>query len=374
MSADNNPRARRSPVVEEKAIKLAARLARPELLGLEPYQSARRIGGRGDIWVNANESPFNNTVLAGANRYPECQPPALIQAYADYADVPADSIICGRGADEAIELLIRTFCIPGRDAIVTFGPTYGMYGISAATFNVGVTELKLDGEFSLPSPGELAGSINDEKIIFVCNPNNPTGTLVSKEQITGLLTQFPDKLIVVDEAYIEFCPEQSSAPLLSEYPNLVVLRTLSKAFALAGIRCGFMLANPGICELVMRVIAPYPVPAPVADMATAALTETGISTMQTQVEALIANGRRLGKALEQAGATVSISFANFLLAEYEDVYTINGQASQAGIVARRYSHPRLANAIRFSFTNDAETDAIIRALCSAESATTENSK
>lgn len=362
----NEPEVSPNPVVKAKAIKLAARLARPELLSLEPYQSARRIGGRGDIWVNANESPFNNTQLIGANRYPECQPPALLQAYANYANVPVDSMVCGRGADEAIELLIRTFCIPGRDAIVTFGPTYGMYGISAATFNVAVTQLKLNKEFGLPCPGELAGSINDEKIIFVCNPNNPTGTLVSKTQIVGLLTQFPDKLIVVDEAYIEFCPEQSSAPLLRDYPNLVVLRTLSKAFALAGIRCGFMLANPGICELVMRVIAPYPVPAPVAEMATAALTEAGIDTMQSQVSELVANGQRLASALEQAGATVSPSFANFLLAEFVDIDAIAKQLEAAGIVARRYGHPRLANAIRLSFTNVAETDAIIRALLSSE--------
>ena len=149
--------------VKAQSNKLAARLARPELLDLQPYQSARRIGGRGDIWVNANESPYNNTEVEGANRYPDCQPPELIQAYADYAGVKPEQLVCARGADEAIELLVRTFCIPGKDTIVTFGPTYGMYGISAATCHIGVNELALNEQYQLPSPVEMAGSINGEK-------------------------------------------------------------------------------------------------------------------------------------------------------------------------------------------------------------------
>ncbi|MGI2260801.1 histidinol-phosphate transaminase [Shewanella sp. GXUN23E] len=351
--------------ITQQATDLARRLARAELLDLEPYQSARRIGGRGDIWINANESPFNNTYLALANRYPECQPPALMQAYADYVGVTPQQLVCGRGADEAIELLIRTFCVPGQDAIVTFGPTYGMYGISAATFNVGVTELALDDDWQLPPAAAIDDTIQAQKLIFVCNPNNPTGSIIPLARIRQLLEQFPDKLVIVDEAYIEFCPEQSCVPLLEEFANLVVLRTLSKAFALAGIRCGFMLAHPGIVELVMRVIAPYPVPVPVSALATQALNREGIATMRTQVQSLNANGEQLAQAIIKAGGIAQRSAANFVLAKFADIKTVESVAERlaaSGIVARRYKHPRLQDAIRLSYTNDAETNVIIAAL------------
>lgn len=273
------------------ATSLAERLARPELLTLEPYQSARRIGGEGQIWINANESPFINSDLDSLNRYPECQPPELITRYAEYAGVSNQQVLTSRGADEAIELLIRTFCIPGRDSIACFGPTYGMYAISAKTFNVGVKALRLDDEYQLPQ--ELCSQVGDAKLVFICNPNNPTGTVIAPDAIEAVIRSLPDTLVVVDEAYIEFCPDYSVASLLDKYDNLIVLRTLSKAFALAGARCGFMLATPEVIEMVMRVIAPYPVPLPVAKLAIDALSKDGIARMQTQVAQLKANGQRL---------------------------------------------------------------------------------
>jgi histidinol-phosphate aminotransferase len=338
---------------------LAQRLARPELLELEVYQSARRIGGRGDIWINANESPFNNSELANINRYPECQPPALISAYSLYSGVSVDSIITGRGADEAIELLIRTFCNPGKDSIACFGPTYGMYAISAKTFNVAVKALNLTPKYKLPS--DIVSQTQGAKIVFICNPNNPTGTVIDKADIEQVIKQLPDTIVVVDEAYIEFCPEYSVAPLIEKYDNLVVLRTLSKAFALAGARCGFLMANPQICDMVMRVIAPYPVPLPVSQMATAALSEDGISLMREQVASLKACGARLSDALQNIGAKVQPANGNFVLAEF-DSSKVSEQLQTAGIVARAYKDPRLANCIRFSFSDQADTDALINVL------------
>lgn len=332
-------------------------LARPELLTLTPYQSARRIGGRGDIWINANESPFNNSALDKLNRYPECQPPELIHAYADYAKVKPSQVIASRGADEAIELLIRTFCIPGKDSIVTFGPTYGMYAISAATFNVGVTKLELTEDYQLPS--NWPSQIGDAKIVFICNPNNPTGSIISKTDIEAAINSAPNAIVIIDEAYIEFCPEYSVADLLPKYPNLVVLRTLSKAFALAGARCGFMLANEPIIDLVMRVIAPYPVPLPVSDLAVKALSQQGLSTMTEQVNELKAQGQRLSQALTQFGANALPAYGNYVLAYFDDVEAVAKQLVNQGIVARAYKDPRLKDAIRFSFANAAQTDAII---------------
>jgi len=332
-------------------------LARPELLTLTPYQSARRIGGRGDIWINANESPFNNSDLDKVNRYPECQPPELINAYSSYSGVKASNIIASRGADEAIELLIRTFCIPGVDSIACFGPTYGMYSISAATFNVAVTALSLTDNYQLPDAWPT--QIGNAKVVFICNPNNPTGTVLAKDKIEQAIQAAPNSIVVVDEAYIEFCPDYSVADLLDQYPNLVVLRTLSKAFALAGARCGFMLASDAIIDLVMRVIAPYPVPLPVSELAVRALSPAGIDTMRTQVASLIEQGQRLSVALTAYGATVLPANGNYVLAKFDDVSAAAKRLSDSGVVARAYKDPRLADAIRFSFTNEQQTNLII---------------
>ncbi|AZG73628.1 histidinol-phosphate transaminase [Shewanella livingstonensis] len=332
-------------------------LARPELLTLTPYQSARRIGGRGDIWINANESPFNNSPLDKVNRYPECQPPELINAYSQYSGVKASNIIASRGADEAIELLIRTFCIPGVDSIACFGPTYGMYSISAATFNVGVNALSLTDDYQLPQ--DWPAQIGNAKIVFICNPNNPTGTVIAKSKIEQAIQAAPNSIMVVDEAYIEFCPDYSVADLLGKYPNLVVLRTLSKAFALAGARCGFMLASDDIIDLVMRVIAPYPVPLPVSELAVKALSAAGIDTMQTQVASLVEQGKRLSTALTAYGAKVLPANGNYVLAKFNDVSAAAKRLSDSGVVARAYKDPRLADAIRFSFTNEQQTNLII---------------
>ncbi|MCH4294265.1 histidinol-phosphate transaminase [Shewanella sp. 3B26] len=344
---------------------LAARLARPELLSLEPYQSARRIGGSGEIWVNANESPFNRTGIDGANRYPECQPPGLISAYAAYAGVAANELICGRGADEAIELLIRTFCVPGKDSIGIFSPTYGMYAISAATFNVAVNTLPLAEDFCLP---EDISALTGSKLVFVCNPNNPTGTLLPLGEIARVAKTFPNALVVVDEAYIEFArnpdgsPAQSATGLMAEFGNLVVLRTLSKAFGLAGARCGFLLASASVCELVMRVIAPYPVPVPVSVIAEKALSVQGVAQMCADVVLLNKQGARLSAALTDAGLRVLPSGGNYVLAFSNDVEALARALANAGIVARRYSHPRLKDAIRISYTSEQETDSIIEAI------------
>ncbi|QSX31520.1 histidinol-phosphate transaminase [Shewanella cyperi] len=343
----------------DPGMSLAARLARPELLELEPYQSARRIGGQGDIWVNANESPFNASTIDKLNRYPECQPKALLEAYGAYLGVPASNIVCGRGADEAIELLIRCFCTPGKDSIALFGPTYGMYAISAATFNVGVRALALDDNFQLPA--QLDG-VADAKIIFLCNPNNPTGTVLSSGTIESVLKRFDDRLVVVDEAYSEFADTGSALELLDSYPNLVVLRTLSKAFGLAGARCGFLIARDDVVQMVMRVIAPYPVPVPVSELAQAALSDAGIKRMRRDVAELKLQGQRLREALVAAGARVPASQGNFVLAFFEQVETVAGALQQGGVVARRYKDPRLKQAIRISFSNSADTDRIIALL------------
>lgn len=275
------------------------KLARQQIQALTPYLSARRIGGCGDVWLNANESPFNNeykTDFARLNRYSDCQPKAIIQAYANYAGVQPEQVLTSRGADEGIELLIRAFCEPNQDAILFCPPTYGMYAISAETFGVERKKVPLTADWQLDLPS-IEANLDRVKLVFVCSPNNPTGNLVKRADIIKLLEMTKDRAIVVmDEAYIDFCPEASTVDLLAQYPNLAILRTLSKAFALAGLRCGFTLANAELINVLLKVIAPYPVPVPVAEIAVQALSPAGLARQIPSI------GSRRESSLPTSGA------------------------------------------------------------------------
>jgi histidinol-phosphate aminotransferase len=290
---------------------------------LTPYESARRLfAGSGadaeQIWMNANESPFSEDYSIDPsifNRYPDCQPDTVIQAYAKYAGLEAEQTLVTRGADEGIELIIRAFCEPGKDSILICPPTYGMYAISAQTFNVGVERALLNDDFTLDVEKVLTfvGKVN---AVFICSPNNPTGTSVSQADIITVLEAYAEKaVVVVDEAYIEFDMDNSQTSLLEKYSNLVILRTMSKAFGLAGLRCGFTLASAEIITTLLKVIAPYPIPAPVAQIAAQALTENGLRKTQAKVEGLQSELRQLQTQLNSIGdiATVGNICANFVL-------------------------------------------------------------
>ena len=275
--------------------KLVDTLINANLVPLKPYESARRLFSGGQDWLNANESPFANPYVVDSgnfNRYPSCQPDSVINGYADYAGVDKSQLIVTRGADEGIDLLIRTFCTPGEDNILICPPTYGMYAISAETCDVGIKRVPLNDDFSLDVDGICA--TENVNLVFICAPNNPTGTQVSKADLTAVLEHFADTaLVVVDEAYIEFDIKSTWATQLAAYPNLVVLRTLSKAFALAGLRCGFTIASEAIIQSLLKVIAPYPIPEPVAQIVAQALEPENIERMQQQVAFLNEQRTRL---------------------------------------------------------------------------------
>lgn len=335
-------------------IPLAQRLARKELLAMTPYQSARRIGGSGDIWLNANESPFVNNE-PGYNRYPEFQPTVLIENYARYAKLDQAQVLASRGADEAIELLIRTFCIPGKDKITICTPTYGMYAISAATCNVAVNTVPLTNNWQLDPA--LADKLDNSKMVFICNPNNPTGSTLTPAQIEPIVAKLERQcLVVVDEAYIEFSPELSMAGLISKYDNLVVLRTLSKAFGLAGLRCGFMLSNNEIIDLVKKVIAPYPIPAPIGEIAGQALSLGGIQSMSAQVGQLNKLAQLFSQRVNALDGVSNVyhSGANFVLVRFNNNSWFKA-LSDAGIVVRNQDQVKtLENCLRFSIGNELE--------------------
>ncbi|EGQ7967515.1 histidinol-phosphate transaminase [Vibrio cholerae] len=333
------------------------KLARQQIQALTPYLSARRIGGSGDVWLNANESPFNNeykTDFARLNRYSDCQPKAMIQAYANYAGVQPEQVLTSRGADEGIELLIRAFCEPNQDAILFCPPTYGMYAISAETFGVERKKVPLTTDWQLDLPS-IEANLDRVKLVFVCSPNNPTGNLVKRADIIKLLEMTKDRAIVVmDEAYIDFCPEASTVDLLAQYPNLAILRTLSKAFALAGLRCGFTLANAELINVLLKVIAPYPVPVPVAEIAVQALSPAGLARAKYQVLDLGANRAYLQVGLSMVpGVHVFEGWGNYLLVKFPDGNALFKAAWEHGIILR---NSPIENCVRISVGNREECE------------------
>lgn len=267
------------------------KIARQELIDMVPYLSARRLqAGGGDFnkktWLNANEAAGSGDYQLDAkniNRYPDFQPESLINAYADYANIYPEQLLATRGADEGIELIIRTFCKAYQDNILICPPTYGMYAISAENHGAGIVKVPtINNALDIDGICQHIGNVN---VVFLCSPGNPTGNLLSHEQIKTVIDAFADSaMVVVDEAYIEFSSDKTVAGWLDKHPNLIVLRTLSKAFSLAGLRCGFTIANTDVIALVAKVIAPYPVPAPIAELASNALNAQGLAVMQARVK------------------------------------------------------------------------------------------
>lgn len=344
---------------------LVDQLINDNLIPLKPYESARRLYAGGQDWLNANESPFANHYDVDSshfNRYPSCQPDGVINGYAAYAGVAKSQLMVTRGADEGIELLIRTFCTPGKDSILICPPTYGMYAISAETCDIGVKKVPLKSDFNLDVEGICSN--DDVNVVFICAPNNPTGTQVAKQDLDTVLRHFTDKaLVVVDEAYIEFDAENTWANKLADYPNLVILRTLSKAFALAGLRCGFTIANDDVIAALMKVIAPYPIPDPVAQIAAGALSEENIGRLHAQVDILNAEKARLTEALNafEEFEMVGDTKANYVLFRYAGCKALMAYLVERGMLIRDQSKQlNLENCLRVTIGSPEQDDRLLQ--------------
>jgi len=343
-------------------------LARKNVRELTPYQSARRLGGKGDVWLNANEFPtavpFEMTQQS-LNRYPECQPKAVIDNYAQYAGVAPEQVLVSRGADEGIELLIRAFCEPGQDAVLFCPPTYGMYSVSAETFGVEYRTVQALENWQLDLQG-IADKLDGVKLFYVCSPNNPTGQIINPQDMRVLLEMTRGKaLVVADEAYIEFCPQASLVGWLNEYPHLVILRTLSKAFALAGLRCGFTLANKAVIDLLLKVIAPYPLSTPVADIAAQALSPQGIVAMRERVAQIITERQFLVSALQEIACVEQVfaSETNYILARITASSAVFKSLWDQGIILRdQNKQPSLSGCLRITIGTRQESQRVIDAL------------
>jgi histidinol-phosphate aminotransferase len=343
-------------------------LARANVRALTPYLSARRLGGKGDVWLNANEFPTAvNFDLSQQtlNRYPEGQPKAVIENYARYAGLNTDQVLVCRGADEGIELLIRAFCEPGKDAILFCPPTYGMYSVSAETFGVEYRTALTRDDWQLDLQS-ISSQLQNVKLVYICSPNNPTGQIINPQDIREVLEMTRGKaLVVADEAYIEFCPEATLTGWLAEYPHLVILRTLSKAFALAGLRCGFTLANADVIAMLMKVIAPYPLSTPVADIAAQALSPAGLVAMRQRVAQIVQEREYLTSALRDIPCVEAVfdSDTNYILVRFVASSAIFKSLWDQGIILRdQNKQPTLSGCLRITIGTRDESQRVIDAL------------
>lgn len=350
-------------------------LARQEIVDMVPYQSARRLqAGNGTfnskVWLNANEASGPGIYSINGdciNRYPDFQPNNLINAYSQYSGINTENILATRGADEGIELVIRTFCRAYQDSILICPPTYGMYAISAENHGAGIIKVPLvEQQLDIESLKQQVGKV---KVVFLCSPGNPTGNLLNKEDIIRTIELFADTaIVVVDEAYIEFSPQNTAANLLDKYPNLVVLRTLSKAFALAGLRCGFTLASTEIITLLSKIIAPYPVPAPIAEIASEVLSSKGLEQVKVRVQETIVQRDTLVTWLKKQDwcSEVFNSDANFVLFRCENETTkdriFNTLADQGILIRDQSKQMQLEHCLRISIGSERELNALKQTL------------
>lgn len=349
-------------------------LARPELLALKPYSSARLEAGQAQVMLNANESPepaYADDALS-LNRYPDPQPAALIERLAGAFGVTPAQVYAGRGSDEAIDLLTRAFCRAGQDAALVCPPTFGMYAVAAGVQGASVITVPLDArrDFALDAEAVIAAAkANPVKLAYLCSPNNPTGGAVPRDQILRIVEALAGRcLVVVDEAYGEYADAPTLADALGDHPNLAVLRTLSKAYGLAGARIGVLLAAPEIIGLMRRIMAPYPLPTPSVDAALRAFSPEASAARVARIERTRAERDRIAAALAALPGVRRVwpSQANFLVFRVDGASAVWRRLADAGVLIRDVSHYLgLADVLRVSIGLPEENDRFLAALAEA---------
>lgn len=347
-------------------------LVRADLRDFAGYRSARSDRLDGDVWLNANESPWPNAAdgAAPARRYPDPQPQALRDRLAAVYGCRAEQLLAGRGSDEAIDLLVRAFCAPGSDAIVTTPPTFGMYAVSARLHGARVVELPLvdrGADFACDVDAVAAATLDQAaKLVFLCSPGNPTGGALPYAAVRELADRLDGRaLVVVDEAYQEFAATPSALGLLESRANVVVLRTLSKAHALAGARLGVAIGDPRLVEVLRRCQAPYPLPAPCIDLVLRALGPAELAVTRANAVGLARERDRLAAALRGAPGVRAVyaSDANFLLVRFADAQAAFERLLAAGIVVRDVrAQPQLGDALRITVGRPEQNARVLGAL------------
>ena len=345
-------------------------LARPEIVAMKPYSSARKEAPGEGVLLNANEAPWPLLESdSGLNRYPDPQPERLRRRLARLYETAEENLLITRGSDEGIDLLTRVFCRAGEDAILQAPPAFGMYRIAAQAQGAAVVSVPRGADdFALDEQGMLDAFESDRriKLVFLTSPSNPTGDVLSDDFLETLLERARGRaLVVVDEAYAEFTERPSAIPLVERYEHLVVLRTLSKAWAAAGLRCGSVIAQPSVIELLQRVIAPYPLPSPVVSLAMAMLEDSMLSRQADLLEQLRHNKTRLLEMLENR-PFVQRTYpgeANFVLIRVSDAAGLLDYCARQGVVLRGFpSEPALRDCIRISVGSGQDLDRLEEAL------------
>lgn len=334
-------------------------LVRPEVLAL-PRFDFREAGG---IRLDNNESPWPAPGIEGdINRYPPQPPLELTRRMASYYGVPPERVLATRGSDDAIDALIRCFCRPGQDSILTTPPTFGMYAVFAGLQGAPVLEVPADANFDLPLV-ELGEARAGVRLVFLCSPNNPTGAVIPAATVRQTCNAYAgNAIVIVDEAYGEFMQQESASNLLDECRNLVVLRTMSKGLALAGARIGVLLAAPEIIDYVRRVLPPYLLPAPCVRAAEQALADGALEIARKRIKRLVDERGRMTRALRSHPWVKRVwpSEANFLLVECEAAARTRIQS--AGIRVRTFNDARLRGLLRIGIGSPGENTQLLQAL------------
>lgn len=334
-------------------------LVRDNIRKLVPYASARdEYSGSASVYLDANENPFN----APLNRYPDPGQLDLKKLLASQRKQKVENIFLGNGSDEAIDLLFRVLCEPGRDNVLTVDPTYGMYAVCAAVNDVLCKSVLLNRDFSLDVSAVLEAVNESTKIIFICSPNNPTSNSFEREAILDLVDKAPC-MVVVDEAYIDFSSGPGMLDQVPERKNLVVLQTLSKAWGVAGIRLGMAFAHPDLIRFLSAVKYPYNVNSLTLEEATRALGKR--EQMQLWVDELLLEREQLSIRMEAFTFVDKVfpSDANFLLIRVDDPTAIYAYLEGSGIIVRdRSSVPLAEGCLRITVGSKEENRKLLQAL------------
>lgn len=338
--------------------------ARPEIQALSPYSAAVQVADT--IRLNANEAPWtsgSDRFRRPLNRYPEVRPSTLRELLAERFGCNPAQLLVTRGSSEAIDLLIRSFCSAGSDNIVTAEPSFSMYSHYAVIQGVDCRSVRLDpsDDFRFDVPRVLQACDADTKLVFACSPNNPTGTLVPRETLLDLATALRGRAaVVVDEAYIEFAAAPSMVDALDEHDNLVVLRTLSKALAFAGARCGAVMGPDDVVAMLNAVQAPYALATPVVECVEDAFEAQRLAESEDRVRTIVNERERLVAALTRCDAIEHVwpSDANFLLVRCGDVDGLLKKTREANVLLRYFGGP-LADCIRITVGTHEENDRLL---------------
>ena len=336
-------------------------ITRENVKGLSPYSSARDeyvSDGSTMVFLDANENPFEN----GVNRYPDPQQRGLKAILAEQKGIKEENILLGNGSDEVLDLLFRAFCEPKQDNIITLPPTYGMYKVLSGINLVENREVLLNDDFQPNVEGILNTIDSNTKMLFICSPNNPTGNSFSTSIIEELLTSF-NGLVIIDEAYIDFSSEESWISRLSDYPNLIVTQTLSKAYGMAGIRLGLCMASTEIIAVLNKIKPPYNVNQLTQDKAIERVLD--IKGVKEEVTKILTERSNLIEALKAVSfvETIYPTDANFILAKVDDATLRYNQLLEKGVVVRnRTAQPLCENTLRFTVGTQKENESLINAL------------